>query len=239
MQMLMAEAAGPYDARVFREDAERLAAEAAALMRDERPLVPGTGGELHLPGPIGAEQPGLVEPVETPALAAREGSLARLELACDAGVLGLALETAQGTGAADPVQRMLAHQLAAAHAMAMRLAARADFMTKSVAFGQPWAVQQTRAVEACRLANASARMMDAFQKGALALDRLAKGPRQVVRVEHVDVHAGGQAIVGAVGHTPGGRDGGGDGGGNERQPHAPGRGAAEPGAPVRGEDAGR
>jgi hypothetical protein len=41
-----------------------------------------------------------------------------------------------------------------------------------------------------------------------------KGSQQVVRVEHVTVQAGGQAIVGAV------TQGGGDQNGNEDQPHA-------------------
>ena len=67
-----------------------------------------------------------------------------------------------------------------------------------------------------------------------ALDKHRGKGRQVVRVEHVHVHAGGQAIVGAVGH-PGG---GGSGAGTDERSHAPGL-AHEPGAPLRGEDAGR
>jgi hypothetical protein len=65
-----------------------------------------------------------------------------------------------------------------------------------------------------------------------ALDRHRGKGRQVVRVEHVTVNAGGQAIVGAVGQ------GGGGDGGSGRQPHASGALAHEPGVPLRGADPG-
>jgi hypothetical protein len=55
------------------------------------------------------------------------------------------------------------------------------------------------AIEACRLANASARMMGAFQDGLLALDRVRRGGRQTVKVVHVHqqvaVGPGGRAVV--------------------------------------------
>ena len=48
-------------------------------------------------------------------------------------------------------------------------------------------------------------MMDAFQKGALALHKLRTGGTQVVTVQHVNVGDGGQAVVtGGINH--GGRD---------------------------------
>jgi hypothetical protein len=57
-----------------------------------------------------------------------------------------------------------------------------------------------RSIEACRMANTAARLMDAYQRGLLTLDRLRNGGRQMVTVQHVNVAAGGQAVVaGAVG----------------------------------------
>ena len=54
---------------------------------------------------------------------AADASLARLGLARDGDVLTLAVETAQDAGAETAAQKMLAHQLAAAHPLAMELLA--------------------------------------------------------------------------------------------------------------------
>src|SRR4051794_30059659 len=78
------------------------------------------------------------------------------------------------------------------------------------------------------------RLANAAINCAAAIDRHRSKGQQTVRVEHVTVNAGGQAIVGAVSH-PGRRDGS----RNEHQPHASGDRGAEPDAPVRGEDAER
>ena len=61
-------------------------------------------------------------------------------------------------------------------------------------------------VQAARLAGAVSRMMTTFQQGALTMQRLRTGGRQIVTVQHVNVGAGGQAVIaGSV--TPGGRGG--------------------------------
>jgi hypothetical protein len=53
--------------------------------------------------------------------------------------------------------------------------------------------------DAARTAVAGARLVEAFDRGALALDRLRRGGRQTVVVQHVAVSDGGQAVVaGAV-----------------------------------------
>jgi hypothetical protein len=46
--------------------------------------------------------------------------------------------------------------------------------------GGPYGQDGIYAVEASRVANSSVRMMDAFQKGALALHKLRTGGKQVV-----------------------------------------------------------
>ena len=65
-----------------------------------------------------------------------------------------------------------------------------------------------------------------------ALNRNRGKGQQKVTVEHVHVHSGGQAIVGAV-------QGGGVATKSEEQPHAPQAITHEPGIPMRGADAER
>ena len=48
-------------------------------------------------------------------------------------------------------------------------------------------------------------MMDAFQKGTLALHKLRNGGTQTVTVQHVNVNSGGQAVV-TGGTSQGGKD---------------------------------
>ena len=45
------------------------------------------------------------------------------------------------------------------------------------------------------MANSSAKMMDAYQKGVLALHKLRTGGKQIVMVQHVNVGDGGRAFV--------------------------------------------
>ena len=129
----------------------------------------------------------------SPTVLAADASLARLGMARDAGVLPLAVEAAQDAGAATATERMLAHQLAAAHQAAMGLFAAADgelYKHRAASNVNPAAL-----AEATRSATAGARVLAAFAQGALALDRLRNGSRQVVTVQHVTVTDGGKAVV--------------------------------------------
>ena len=129
----------------------------------------------------------------SPTVLAADASLARLGMARDAGVLPLAVEAAQDAGAATAIERMLSHQLAAAHQAAMGLFAAADgelYKHRAAAHLNPVAL-----AEATRSATAGARVLAAFAQGALALDRLRNGSRQLVTVQHVTVADGGQAVV--------------------------------------------
>lgn len=100
------------------------------------------------------------------------------------------------------VEAMLLVQMAAAHELAIDLAARARTADKAPA------------LEA--LGGLSVRFMRAFAANADALAKLRRGGEQRVKVEHVHVHAGGQAIVGDV-HS---HKGGGGAGNSVDQPHA-------------------
>ena len=128
----------------------------------------------------------------TPTALAADASLARLSMARDAGVLPLAVEAAQDAGATTATEQMLAHQLAAAHKAAMGLFSAADaelHKHQTAGFLNPGAL-----AEATRSATAGARVLSAFAQGAVAMDRLRNGNRQVVTVQHVTVADGGQGV---------------------------------------------
>ena len=118
----------------------------------------------------------------------------RLKLADD-GIqcVALAVDAAETIQARNSIEKMMAHQLAAAHKLAMTFAAKARELVENE--GGPYQQDGIYVVEAARVANSSARMMDAFQKGALALHKLRTGGKQTVTVQHVNVNDGGRAVV--------------------------------------------
>lgn len=159
--------------------------QAAELLRLPEPPRLGIGGEAVGTG-------GFRETLDQDATAtAVDASFRRVELTQlgNLDVLPEALDTAESIGATNAVEKMLAHQMAAAHATAMRMLDRGlSYMHKSA--------QEN--VEAARCVNAAARLMSAFGDAAVTLQRLRTGGEQRVHVEHVHVAPGGRAIVGAV-----------------------------------------
>jgi len=113
--------------------------------------------------------------------------------------VAMGIDAAASIEAANSIEKMLAHQMAVAHEMAMTFAGRA------MSFEHERAGDQ---VEACRCANAAARLMSAFQSAALTLQRLRSGGNQTVTVQHVNVQAGAQAVIGNVQGTGGQTRGG-------------------------------
>ena len=189
---------------------------ATKVMMSGPPFERGIGGEVQLrensDDPWPRREVARVTGA-SPDLLDAEANQERLNLTREAGALTLALDAAEGMGAATPAERMIAHQMAVAHAMAMRLAAKADaFAARRFLTYQPRGAsaddeakrEQVASIEAARMATAAARMMEATTRAALALDRLRNGNRQTVVVQHVAVAEGGQAVVaGTV--APGGR----------------------------------
>ena len=92
---------------------------------------------------------------------------------------------AVSTNAANSIEKMLSHQLAAARMAGMDLLGRVE------------QAPNLPPVERARLTNAAARLFEAFQAGCLTLQKLNTGGRQHVVVQHqqVNVGQGGQAIV--------------------------------------------
>ena len=162
-------------------EASLLDKQSIALITPPIPLKSGAGGEIIPPVDLGLS--GLELSLKEPDLLDAEVTIKRTNLADKAGVFEMAIEAAESSKAKNSVQRMQAHQLALAHKYAMELMADAS--------------KQRDPIIKVKLMNCSARLMEAYSKGALALQRLQTGASQVVQVQHVQVN--GQAVIGNVG----------------------------------------
>jgi hypothetical protein len=186
------EASAPAAAASYRDKAQRLLAAATAFLKlPDAPAV-GAGSELSIPEEEIGDDWGLKETVDNPGRDTVGASRARLGLLVETDTVNLGIDAAATIDARNSLEKMLAHQMAAAHRMSMKFLRRAE--------QELWRQNHPEAVlEANRCTNAAARMMKAYQEGLLALGRMRTGGRQVVTVQHVQVSEGGQAIVaGAV-----------------------------------------
>lgn len=166
----------------------------AALLAKAREKLPdperGTGGEL-------IQQRGastyLLNTLDYPDFIAADASSQRLNLAKEAGALALGVDTADTIQAANSAEKMLAHELAAAHSGAMKLLGQLTNMMML----QDTAVRTDDGanLRVTRLAGAASRLMMAYQQGLVTLDRLRAGGKQTIIVQHVQVNEGGQAVV--------------------------------------------
>ena len=169
------------------------------------PLAAGNGGEVVAED--ACSDPFQEKVRQPPDLLAAEATEHRFNLT--AGIsnaaLTLALDTSESIGARDALERNLAHQMAAAHAVGMALLAKAHGFAALAATWASEGRQQMRSIEAARMAAAAARLLDASQRAALTLERLRSGGRQVVTVQHVTVGEGGRAVVAGTVKRGGGR----------------------------------
>jgi hypothetical protein len=175
---------------------ERIRGEAPGYMQQV-----AAGGEL-VPTSQLAENPRALQfqnTVRNPDYVAVDASRDRLELAHAAGALEAGLDLADSIQAENSLEKMLAHQLAAAHRATMKMAAqvnrRLDHLEGQRIEG---AAAQSASVEAARLAGATSRMMQTFQQGMLTLQKLRTGGQQQVVVQHqyvTKVEDGGQAVI--------------------------------------------
>ena len=118
----------------------------------------------------------------------------RLALASEARADGLAIDMDESVGAETSIEKSLVHQLAAAHALALRLVGRANLGIEGM--GRLDRQERGEAVvEVARLSNAAARLMQTFQQGTLTLTKLRGGGAQTIVVQHVQVNDGGQAVI--------------------------------------------
>jgi hypothetical protein len=172
------------------------------------PQAIGNGGELVVRTQEAmGKVPGIIDTLrESPDMLNATASRERLELAGGTGALTMGVDAAESIKARNSLEKMLAHEMAAAHSLAMRFGARASDLVNRLEFA-PAHHNQAMSVEACRLANASARMMSSFQDALVTLERVRRGGRQTVKVVHqtVAVGPGGQAVVAAGAVKGGGR----------------------------------
>jgi len=128
--------------------------------------------------------PHIIDTLQNPNMISVIASEHRLDLAACVGsrVAELAVDAAESAQAGNSLEKMLCHQLAAAHRAAMKLTA------SSLNTPLP-------PVEMARLSNAAARMMQVYQEGLLTLQKIRTGGKQTVVVQHVQVSEGGQAVV--------------------------------------------
>ena len=109
------------------------------------------------------------------------------------GIAALAEDAAESVQARNSVEKMLAHQVAATHAMSMDLLARANEL-QAEALRMPF-IRRALNAESVWLISASARLMDTAQRGALTISRLRAVGAQIKFVQQVQVNEGGQAVV--------------------------------------------
>ena len=141
--------------------------------------------------------------VERPDYVTVDASRDRLELANAAGALEMGLDVADTIGAENSLEKMLAHQLAAAHRSTMKMTALMNRHMESLESISPHQLNMQNPErlnqETCRLAGAVTRMMGTFQQGVLTVQKLRTGGQQRVIVEqhhyNTQVQDGGQAMI--------------------------------------------
>jgi hypothetical protein len=119
-----------------------------------------------------------LDTLQNPTMVSVIASEHRLDLAAsvDARVVESAVDAAQSAQAQNSLEKMICHQMAAGHRVAMRL------MSKALNDPLP-------PVEVARLSNAAARMMQVCQEALLTIHRIRTGGKQTVIVQHVQVQA--------------------------------------------------
>jgi hypothetical protein len=185
------------------EEAQRLEAVAAALMKPSGTPTVKCGEVTFVPGDSGPSRE-IADTLRDPDAAAIEASVTRTDLLLSAqtDIVALAVDAAASAKASNSLEKMLAHQLALIHVLAMKTGARAlDFDKRQAEHGDGFKLADS--IELARLAQATSRLSSAFQDGLLTLQRLRNGSAQTMTIRHVTVEAGAQAVIGNV--KPGGR----------------------------------
>jgi hypothetical protein len=135
------------------------------------------GNELIQPKGMGSA--GINELLNAPNKVSVNASIDRVDMLKDVNLLDMGLSTAHDMKASNSVQQMLAHQLASAHKYAME-----NFKNSE---------QHKDPSVKVKFGNLAVRLMEAYSRGALTLQRLQNGNAQTVTVQHLNVE--GQALI--------------------------------------------
>lgn len=172
-------------------DEQQYALISGSLMSEDlAALVPrvklGSGQEA-----INQTHGGMVNTLTEPTVAALEASSHRTELLTQMGtdIAAMALDAADTINAGNSLEKMLAHQMAGLHQASMKMLHRANLM------------QDTD--HSVKYVNVAIKASSAYQGAMAVLHRVRDDKRQHILVQHVNVGAGGQAVVGTV-NTGGG-----------------------------------
>jgi hypothetical protein len=179
-------------------EAERFETIAAALMKPTGAPTVKSGEVVAAPDEAGPASE-IADTLRNPDQAAIDASVKRTELLLTpaADLVALAVDAAASFKADNSLEKMLAHQLAVIHVLAMKTGTRAlEFEKRQGAYGEGFA--QADSVELGRLSNAMSRLSSTFQEGLLTMQRLRSGSSQTVTVRHITVQAGAQAVIGNV-----------------------------------------
>jgi hypothetical protein len=190
--------------------ADALEAEADAILTTTEPPI-ASMGEVTDPHIAGLPRTGALEFVRNTLLdsnlVVEEASITRTDLLMQTNtdISALAIDAADSINADNSMEKMLAHQMALAHSMAMKIGDAAMGEVSKIQHGATWGgLKPGAATELQRLTNSVARLMSTYQQGMLTLQRIKTGGNQTVTVQHVNVGAGGQAVIGNV-QTGGGQ----------------------------------
>jgi len=139
---------------------------------------------VHGEAIVSESHPRIKDTLSNPDMIALDASGTRGDLLLSNDILALGLDVSNTIGAANSLDKILAHEIALAH---------------KVAFEQAnWASTERSPDLQLKRLNISARMMTVVQQGALALHKLKTGGTQTVVVQHVNIGQGGQAVIGNV-----------------------------------------
>ena len=174
-------------------DALEYKATSNALMAQEilgaegRELTLGSGGEA-----INPKTADLINTLNDPGIAAMEASNHRTDLLTSLGndIAAMALDAADTINAGNSLEKMLAHQMAALHQASMQMFRRANLAEDSAI--------------AVKCMAAAVKAAAAYQGALTTLEKIRDEKRQHIVVQHVNINAGGQAVVGTV-ETRGGQ----------------------------------
>ena len=108
----------------------------------------------------------------------------------------LAIDMAESLEPTNSAELALTHQMAAAHALALRIIGRANLEIEGLG-RHGWQEKREATAEICRLTNAGARIMQSYQQGLAVLAKVRNGGRQTVVVQHLQINDGGQAVIAA------------------------------------------
>ncbi len=199
---------------IDRKFAAALDAEAAAIIALNEPLITNMG---EVTRPHIADLPGrywIKNTLIDGNMIAEEASISRTDLLMQQNldISALAVDAADTAKADNSLEKMLAHQMALAHEMVMKIG--------NAAMGEVQKIQHPAgkygdglangaATELQRLTNSVSRLMTTYQQGMLTMQRLRTGGSQTVTVQHVNVGSGGQAVIGNVQAGGGAATGGG------------------------------